>query len=86
MNRASAAENALQVLDYERASEVIRTASHRAVGICYCRHKMEHVGRACAAPMEICMTFNNSADSLIRHGFARTVDVTEGLDLLAAGL
>jgi len=77
------AENALHVLDYERASDVIRTASHRAVGICYCRHKMEHVGRACAAPMEICMTFNNTADSLIRHGFARAVDVAEGLDLLA---
>jgi Na+-translocating ferredoxin:NAD+ oxidoreductase RNF subunit RnfB len=77
------AENALHVLDYERASDVIRTASHRAVGICYCRHKMEHVGRACAAPMEICMTFNNSADSLIRHGFARAVDTAEGLDLLA---
>ncbi len=77
------AGNSLHVLDYERASEVIRTASHRAVGICYCRHKMEHVGRACGAPMEICMTFNNSAGSLIRHGFARAVDVTEGLDLLA---
>ncbi len=77
------AENSLHVLDYERASEVIRTASHRAVGICYCRHKMEHVGRACGAPMEICMTFNNSADSLIRHGFARAVDAAEGLDLLA---
>ena len=28
------------------------------------------------------MTFNNSAASLIRHGFAREVDVEEGLDLL----
>jgi hypothetical protein len=77
------AENALHVLDYERASEVIRTASHRAVGLCYCRHKMAHLGRACKAPMEICMTFNNSAASLIRHGFSHPVDVAEGLDLLA---
>ena len=77
------AENALHVLSYERASEVIRTASHRAVGLCYCRHKMEHVGRACGAPREICLTFNSSADALIRHGFARSVDTAEGLDLLA---
>lgn len=28
------------------------------------------------------MTFNNTAASLIRHGFARQVDVAEGLDLL----
>jgi ferredoxin len=72
----------LQVLDYERASEVIKTASHRGISMCYCRHKMEHVGRACGAPMDICMTFNNSAAALVRHGFAREVDVAEGLDLL----
>ncbi len=76
------AENALHVLDYERASEVIRNASHRAVGICYCRHKMEHLGRDCAAPKEICMTFGNTARSLIRHGFARGMEIAEGLDLL----
>lgn len=79
---AMTAENALYVLDYERASEVIRTASHRGIGVCYCRHKMAHVGRACSAPTDICMTFNNSAASLIRHGFARAVDIVEGLDLL----
>jgi len=72
----------LQVLDYERASEVIRTASHRAVGMCYCRHKMLHVDRACTAPMDICMTFNNTAASLSKHGHARSADVPEMLDLL----
>ncbi len=76
------AENALQVLDYERASEVIKTASHIGIGLCYCRHKMQHVGRACNAPMEICMSFNTAAASLIRHGFARKVDAAECLDLL----
>lgn len=79
------AQNALHVLDYERASQVIRSAAARGsmgVGICYCRHKMEHVGRACAAPKNICMTFNNTANALIRHEYARRVDVAEGLDLL----
>jgi ferredoxin len=75
-------ENALHVLDHERASEVVKTATHRGVGLCYCRHKMEHVGRACDAPRDICMTFNATAGSLIRHGYARAVDVAEGLDLL----
>ena len=75
-------QNALHVLDYERATEVIKTATHRGIGICYCRHKMEHMDRACHAPQEICMTFNNTAASLIRHGHARQVDVKEGLDLL----
>ena len=75
-------ENALHVLDYERASQVIETASHSAVGTCYCRHKMEHVGKACDAPMEICMTFNSSAESLIKHGHARQIDKVEAIDLL----
>jgi len=75
-------ENALHVLDYERASEVINTASHMGVGTCYCRHKMQHLGKACDAPLEICMTFNNTAASLIRHGFARSVDKKEGVGLL----
>ena len=75
-------EQHLRVLDYERASEVVRSASHRAIGICYCRHKMQHMDRACDAPLDICMTFNSSADALARHGYARQIDVAEGLDLL----
>ena len=79
---ALSTQNDLHVLDYERASEVIKTATHRGIGICYCRHKMDHMDRACNAPQEICMTFNDTAASLIRHGHARQVDVKEGLDLL----
>jgi len=79
---ALSADNALHVLDYERASQVIQTARHTGVGVCYCRHKMEHVGRDCDAPKNICMTFHATADSLIRHGYARRVDKAEGMDLL----
>jgi ferredoxin len=75
-------ENALHVLDYERASEVIKTAGSIGIGLCYCRHKMEHIGNNCTAPMEICMTFNGSADSLTRHGIAKKIEVSEGIDLL----
>jgi Pyruvate/2-oxoacid:ferredoxin oxidoreductase delta subunit len=77
------AENDLHVLDFERASQVVKTATTRAIGLCYCRHKMAHLGRACDAPQDICMTFNTSAQALVRHGHARAVDVAEGLDLLA---
>ena len=78
-----AGDDLMRVLDYERASEVIGTAQHMGVGICYCRHKAEHVGKACAAPRDICMTFGGTADSLIRHGYARRVDKVEGMELLA---
>ncbi len=75
-------DGALHVLDFERASHVIKTASHIGIGMCYCRHKMSHLGRACEAPMEICMTFNQAAFSLIRHGIARRVSVSDCLGLL----
>jgi len=75
-------EQALHVLDYERASAVVRTAADMGVGMCYCRHKKQHLGQACDAPMDICMTFGGTARSLIDHGYARRVDAAEGLDLL----
>jgi len=75
----------VEVLDYERASEVIRTATHRGISRCYCRYKLDEAddAQACDAPQDICMTFNGAGSALIRHGFAREVDVAEGLDLLA---
>jgi Na+-translocating ferredoxin:NAD+ oxidoreductase RNF subunit RnfB len=80
--KALGGDNTLRVMDYERASEVIHTALHMGVGACYCRHKMQHLGKACDAPMDICMTFSGTAQSLIKHGIARKVDVKEGMDLL----
>lgn len=75
-------DNALHVLDYERASHVILSAKAIGAGVCYCRHKMEHVGKNCDAPMDICMTFGNTADALIRHEFARKISAEECMDLL----
>ena len=80
---ALTAENTLHVLDYERASQVIDTALHIGIGTCYCRHKMSHLGRNCEAPMDICMTFNSIASSLIKHGVVRRVDKAECHELLA---
>ncbi len=77
------AENTVQILDFERASHVINTAEHIGIGLCYCRHKMEHVGKNCNAPIEdICMTFGTAADSLIRHDYARRVDASECMEIL----
>jgi ferredoxin len=76
-------ELSLHVLDYERATEVARSASHIGVGVCYCRHKMQHVGRNCDAPMGNCLTFNTSAASLVRHGVARAIDAAEAVDVIA---
>jgi ferredoxin len=74
--------SATRVLDYERASVIIREARKIGVGSCYCRHKMHHLGRACSAPLEVCLTLDGVAESLIRHDNAREIDATEGLDIL----
>ena len=50
--------------------------------MCYCRHKMQHVGKACDAPMDICMTFNGTANSLIKNNYARRIDASECKELL----
>lgn len=75
-------DNEVTILDYERATHIIEEASHIGISMCYCRHRMEHVGKACDAPMDICMTFNNVANSLINNKFARRVDTSECKELL----
>ena len=75
-------EHALHVLDYERATQVIETADDIGIGLCYCRHKRQHQGKACDAEMDICMTFDTVATSLIRSEYARRVDRGECKELL----
>lgn len=75
-------QEALEIMDYERATHVIKTARHIGLGVCYCRHKMEHMCKNCDAPMDICMTFGNTADSLIRSGYAKRITAEECLELL----
>lgn len=72
----------LEILDFERAAHIVETSQEIGVSMCYCRHKKEHLGTNCGAPMDICMTFNSAAHSLIRHGHARAVDKAECTDLL----
>jgi Pyruvate/2-oxoacid:ferredoxin oxidoreductase delta subunit len=63
----------IEVLDYERATHVIDSATCITVGSCYCRHKMEHMGKACDKPQEVCLTFNTCAESLAKHGIAKKI-------------
>jgi ferredoxin len=75
-------ENQLHVLDYDRSSAIMKNARTIAVGICFCRHKMSHLGRACDAPLELCLTFDSPAEFLVRRGAGRQIDYAEAVDLL----
>lgn len=72
-------EPSLEVLDWERTSRMIADATAVGIGTCYCRHKMEHVGKACDAPQETCLTLNMVADSLVRHGHAKAISKDEAM-------
>ena len=71
-----------EILDYEKASRVIATATCITVGTCYCRHKMEHMGKACDMPQDVCLTFNNAAKSLAKHGVAKKINKQEAKKIL----
>ena len=74
----------VEVLDFEKAEEIIQGHARFSVGICSCRHEMEHLGgRKCTTPLETCVSFGSSVDYLVRHGFAREATKQEILDLLA---
>jgi ferredoxin len=76
--------DAAELLTHERATHIVEEASTRAVSLCYCRHKAEHLGRACSAPLENCMSLGPGADFVLRHGLGRTLSRQEALEILAA--
>ncbi|MBI5547700.1 MAG: 4Fe-4S dicluster domain-containing protein [Deltaproteobacteria bacterium] len=73
-----------EVLDWERATSVLREARSLAVSLCFCRHAAQHLGRACASPMESCLSLNAGADFVIRRRFGRAIGSSEALEILAA--
>ena len=76
-------DNTLHVMDYERASEIIKNAKVVGLSTCYCRHVKEHLGEDCDAPKETCLTISHDGDSsLIRHGYAREISKEEALDII----
>ena len=89
IGRALAHESALDgesvpdVLDWERATRVIETATQIAVSLCYCRHKAEHLGTSCGAPVEVCLSLNGGAEFVLRHDFGRRIDKDQALRILA---
>ncbi|HEX9027347.1 MAG TPA: 4Fe-4S dicluster-binding protein [Clostridium sp.] len=75
-------DNSIDILDYEKASFIIKSAKHIGVSSCYCRHKAHHLGDDCYAPMETCLSFDTTAFSLTKHNYARKIDAQEALDIL----
>lgn len=71
-----------EILDWERASQIVASASAIAVGICQCQHLAQHQGTACAKPPEVCLSFNYAAESMARNGLTRAISKNEALRIL----
>ena len=62
-----------QVATYESAREIVKNAGYGAIGMCYCRHKKEHLQESCkkkAPTKEICISLGTAAKFMVRRGFA----------------
>jgi hypothetical protein len=62
-----------QVLDWERATSIVSSASAISVGLCQCHHVAQHMGYACSKSPEVCLSFNYVSESLTRNGIARSI-------------
>lgn len=71
-----------EVLDYERASEIIKKSGGGAISTCACRHEAAHLGNACSAPLEVCMSFGGAAEWIIRKGLGKPATVEDLLSVL----
>lgn len=74
-----------EITTYENAREIIKNAGFGATGLCFCRHKKEHLGENCAkgAPMEdICISLGAAARFFVRRGFATEKSADELIAVL----
>jgi len=74
-----------QVATYESAREIIKNSGYGAIGMCYCRHKKEHLGETCkkdAPTHEICISLGTAAKFMVRRGFAEKRSTEQLLAIL----
>jgi len=72
----------VEVLPYERASELVRSARAVALTNCYCRHEGNLLGHGCGAPLDVCMVLGRFAEFTAERGFARLVGPDEAIKAL----
>ncbi len=82
LNEESMPQDKSIILDYEKATHVIDTASVISQGRCYCRHKKEHLWTACDNPQDVCLSFNKPAASLIKHKIAKEISKEKAHEIL----
>ncbi len=71
-----------EILDWERATQVIEAAGSWGEGLCHCRQVARRTGHGCDYPEDQCLSLGTGAEYLIRHGQARRIDKKRALEVL----
>lgn len=80
----------VEILDWERATEAVRSADAVTVTLCPCRADARLRSEGCDAPIRSCLSFGAAARMLARSGIGEAITNEEALEILeeakAAGL
>ncbi len=73
-----------EVMDYDRAVEVIKSSGGGAIGLCACRHKAIHLNDPCKinAPLDVCISLGEMGSYAVEHFDAKPATVDELLAVL----
>ncbi len=72
----------IEILDWERASHIVQSASVAAVSLCACRNKAELLGHPCDAPRRTCLSLNGGALPIIKAGLGEAISTDEAMRIL----
>jgi len=70
------------VMTYESAEQVVRSHERFAVQPCICRQEKNLLGEGCGKPLEVCLSMDGAADTLLRHQRGRAISKEEALGVL----
>ncbi len=74
----------IEILDWERASTIVQSASSYAVGICQCHHTAVHLENACERDEMVCLSLNYAAESMVKSGIAQPINTARAMQILEA--
>ena len=75
-----------EVMPYESAEAIIKSAKYISVADCMCRKISKVKGEPCDRPMEICLQFDGASHFYVNSGLGRRIDQEEALALLKKGV
>ncbi len=76
----------MNIMDYEKAEDIIKAQSKIVVAPCICRKEHEMIGEGCGKPIETCLVFGTGAYFYEERGIGRTIEQKEALDILHKGI